>query len=468
MNNNINRPMVKAQAKKLIKDKVFILFVITFVAIFLVNGISVAVSVKNSLDAADDTAESYDSSDYYNSYDYSDDDYYSDYYDDFEDYLNEYYYGYGDGSSSGSYDSDNPIDNFGSNSQGSSDNYGSGNGITSSDSSSSSLSYISTYAVGLIGLILSPLLITLMGFYVSFIKRNPDEELKLGKELGGLFKKSFDSTYLKKLVLYVLKSLFTTLLSLIFFVPGIIYNYSTYFACQIMNDYPNLKPTEAGKLSRKIIKGNRTELFLLDLSFIPWYLLCCVTLGIASIYVLPYIYTTQALYYENFRLRALAQGRITEDDFLSEEERKNKYAQNPWQNGNYYNPNNSDYANNQNGGYTNGYGNTQGYDNYNSAQQNNYYYQPQNSNPYTEQQSAYQSPNQQYYQPTEAQPQEQNGESSNMTQQENNAENTENENTFAAESHDMPNAENSQIIDDTPAQKNTADDNTVEDTTEDE
>lgn len=121
-----------------------------------------------------------------------------------------------------------------------------------------------------------------------------------------------------------------------------------------MCENPNLKPTEALKLSKKMVAGNRGELFALDLSFIGWWLLTCITFGIASIYVIPYYFTTQALDYENFKLRALQEGKITEDDFLSQEQRAAKYAFAGAQNGNqnyndnnnqsnyYYNPNNCD------------------------------------------------------------------------------------------------------------------------------
>lgn len=44
--------------------------------------------------------------------------------------------------------------------------------------------------------------------------------------------------------------------------------------------------------------------------------------------------TTQALYYENFKIRALQQGVLTEDDFLSDKQRMEKYAQ-AAQNGTY-------------------------------------------------------------------------------------------------------------------------------------
>ena len=116
-----------------------------------------------------------------------------------------------------------------------------------------------------------------------------------------------------------------------------------------MCENPNLKPMEALKLSKKMVAGNRGELFALDLSFIGWWILCGISFGIASIYAIPYYLTTQALYYENFKIRALQEGRITEDDFLSQEEKANKYAFAGA--GNYYNPaqnTNEQYTANQN------------------------------------------------------------------------------------------------------------------------
>lgn len=82
-----------------------------------------------------------------------------------------------------------------------------------------------------------------------------------------------------------------------------------------MVDNPNLSPMEALKLSRRMVDGHRGELFRLDLSFILWWLLMACTAGIAGIYVLPYYKTTQALYYQNFRMRALATGQLTRMTF---------------------------------------------------------------------------------------------------------------------------------------------------------
>lgn len=202
----------------------------------------------------------------------------------------------------------------------------------------------------LVNLIFAPLTVTLAGIYLALV-RKPNEEFQLGKELGGLFQNSFNETYVKKLVVVILRYLFTTLLCFLFIIPGIVYFYSTYFAYQIMCDNPDLKPTEALKLSKKMVKGNRGELFVLNLSFIGWILLVTITFGIASIYVTPYIMTTDALYYENFRMRALQYGRISEADFGATVQANDTYNNEPQQDsyfsyatpendnaGYYYNP----------------------------------------------------------------------------------------------------------------------------------
>lgn len=48
-------------------------------------------------------------------------------------------------------------------------------------------------------------------------------------------------------------------------------------------------------------KGHRWELFVCDLSFIPWALFVCITCGIGIIYVGPYMMTTYANYYNDIK-----------------------------------------------------------------------------------------------------------------------------------------------------------------------
>ncbi|MBJ8326125.1 DUF975 family protein [Streptococcus pacificus] len=50
--------------------------------------------------------------------------------------------------------------------------------------------------------------------------------------------------------------------------------------------------------SRQFMKGYKRQLFFLHLSFIGWYVLVGVTFGLASFYVLPYLITSNAIFYE--------------------------------------------------------------------------------------------------------------------------------------------------------------------------
>ena len=343
--NNVNRSLVKSQAKQIIKDKIFALFVLSAIVIFLTQGLTIGVNVysdsddienlfgpKNSNGYSDNSNRNTpeDFFKYFNGEQSDDDNSYDD--DD----------SYDDGDSS----SDNPIESFGQ-------SYNGGDtGITNTSVNTSSIGYFSDTGIrGLtvLSIVLSPLLVSLLGFYVILVKRDPSEQFSLGEEIKNIFKVSFDATYGKKLVVSILRTLFITLWCFLFIIPGIVYNYSSYFSFQIMCENPNLKPMEALKLSKKMVAGNRSELFALDLSFIGWWILCGISFGIASIYAIPYYLTTQALYYENFKIRALQEGRITEDDFLSQEEKANKYAFAGA--GNYYNPaqnTNEQYTANQN------------------------------------------------------------------------------------------------------------------------
>lgn len=310
--NYINRALVKQQAKDIIKGKVFYLFLVTFIVVSLTNmsvGFNVANRYNYNFNNNDFEFFNENKNDYNDFYDY-----YSDFGEEFGEGLDDY---------------GNPIEDF--------EFEGAASAPEITQLSAHKTGGITALLGGLIGrgiggityvvgIVFMPLLVTLSGMYLSLVRRRPDEPFELGRELAGIFKNSFNDTYLKKLVVMLLKNVILLLLTLLFIVPGAIFYFSSYFSEQIMNDNPNLKPTEAIKLSKKMIKGNRTELFTLEVSFIPWYLLMAVTFGIASIYVLPYVYTTRALYYENFRMRALQNGRITPDDFKSFDEKVSGFA----------------------------------------------------------------------------------------------------------------------------------------------
>ncbi len=333
----LDRSLIKQQAKQLIRHRTLKLFAITFVIMLILSiGQGVYMGVYfNNLDSL---------TNYYE--DFSDD-----YYGDYEDYFNDNF-----GTDSNSQYADD-FNNFGS-SDGSSyaddfNNFGTAasdaqqavpmteNSTNAAPSGGGSV-YFRFNAAGLLSYVyiifLAPLSLALNYFYVEFVN-GKDYEFSNG--LKSIFRNAFKVTYLKKLAVYLLRMILYVALCFLFIVPGIVFLYSSYFVNELMSEYPELSPWQAIKLSKKIVKGHRTELFALDLSFLPWIFLCVFIFPI--IYVYPYIYTTQALYYENFKRRALATGAVTELDFLSDAQKMNRVYQNAngyqnQQSGNYYQP----------------------------------------------------------------------------------------------------------------------------------
>lgn len=55
--------------------------------------------------------------------------------------------------------------------------------------------------------------------------------------------------------------------------------------------------TEAITKSRELMDGHKTDLFVLDLSFLGWAILGIVTAGIGFIWITPYYRQTKANFY---------------------------------------------------------------------------------------------------------------------------------------------------------------------------
>lgn len=99
------------------------------------------------------------------------------------------------------------------------------------------------------------------------------------------------------LVLTLLISIFTFLWSLLFIVPGIIKAISYSQAYYILAEHPEMSAKEALDESIAMMDGHKMDYFVLVLSFILWMLLCCVTCGLAILYVGPYMDATLVNFY---------------------------------------------------------------------------------------------------------------------------------------------------------------------------
>jgi len=94
-----------------------------------------------------------------------------------------------------------------------------------------------------------------------------------------------------------LKNLYIFLWSLLLVIPGIIKSYSYRMVPYIITDNPQMDANDAITLSRNMMSGSKWKTFVLDLSFIGWYLLGLLACGIGIIFVNPYKFSTDAQLY---------------------------------------------------------------------------------------------------------------------------------------------------------------------------
>ena len=109
--------------------------------------------------------------------------------------------------------------------------------------------------------------------------------------------------YFRSLAAMFLMSLVVGLLTLLLIIPGVIASMAFYLTPYILKDNPELSILDTLRLSRKMMHGHKMQLFCLQLSFIGWGLLNLLTLGIGTLWLLPYMTTTMAAFYQDLRLQ---------------------------------------------------------------------------------------------------------------------------------------------------------------------
>ena len=145
-----------------------------------------------------------------------------------------------------------------------------------------------------------------MGGYRFFIL-NQTAQPGIGTLLDG-----FRSGHYVNIVLTMfLRDLFTALWSLLLVVPGIVKHYEYLMVPYIIAENPAMDYKEAFQISKQMMDGEKMEAFIMDLSFLGWYLLSAVTCGLLAIfYVNPYVQASFAEMYTFNKQKAYQQGYI--------------------------------------------------------------------------------------------------------------------------------------------------------------
>ena len=87
------------------------------------------------------------------------------------------------------------------------------------------------------------------------------------------------------------------LLQVVFWIVYIYVSLNLSQVFYLMLDYPDMPVRDVLKTSVKIMKGKKLQLFHLQLSFLPLYLLIVLTFGVGLFWLIPYKNTAYTLYY---------------------------------------------------------------------------------------------------------------------------------------------------------------------------
>lgn len=151
--------------------------------------------------------------------------------------------------------------------------------------------FAGTMCSTLLSLAVMPLSYGLDVFILKYVRKEQVDYDEIFKHYS-----KFVPIFLLGLLMYI----FIGLWSLLFVIPGIIASISYSQAMFIMIDGEE-EPGACIKKSKEMMYGYKLDYFVFMLSFFGWYLLCALTLGIALVYVAPYVSVSEALYYEELK-----------------------------------------------------------------------------------------------------------------------------------------------------------------------
>lgn len=101
------------------------------------------------------------------------------------------------------------------------------------------------------------------------------------------------------MLLGLMRNLFILLWTLLFIVPGIIKRYAYSQSYYLFAEHPEWEWKTCLAESEKMMRGKKWNLFCLDLSFLGWWIVGALCLGIGTLWVIPYHIMARADFYED-------------------------------------------------------------------------------------------------------------------------------------------------------------------------
>jgi uncharacterized membrane protein len=131
------------------------------------------------------------------------------------------------------------------------------------------------------------------GFSIYALRLCRGEDAKLSNLLDGF------GIILRLLGLFIVMYIFTYLWTILLIIPGIIASYRYRLALYLLIEHPEYRIMKCIRESKRLMRGRKGELFVLDLTFIGWSLLTSIPFVgyVVSLYVTPYRTLTYINYY---------------------------------------------------------------------------------------------------------------------------------------------------------------------------
>ena len=111
----------------------------------------------------------------------------------------------------------------------------------------------------------------------------------------------FKVKYLRNIGTLLLVGIKIVLWSCLLLVPGIIKSFEYAIIPYILADDPEISSKEAFRKAKEMMMGNKWRLFKLNLSFFGWFVLCVVTCGLGTPFLLPYVSAANAEFYAELK-----------------------------------------------------------------------------------------------------------------------------------------------------------------------
>ncbi|MBQ6448315.1 MAG: DUF975 family protein [Bacillus sp. (in: Bacteria)] len=152
---------------------------------------------------------------------------------------------------------------------------------------------LASILTAIISVILIPLSIAIVWFYLDLVREK-------NAEISQVFTIYTDVKVMLKVIgASIMVGIFTFLWSLLLIIPGIIKGLAYSQTFMLLKDHPEYSIFEAITESRRRMHGYKWKYFLLNLSFIGWGILCLISLGIGFLWLTPYVYASNATFYQN-------------------------------------------------------------------------------------------------------------------------------------------------------------------------